>query len=60
MMGWVAVTISKMDYERKYKNDENVRLIPYSEEKDTWVKVLVREDHVKDIKVEEVSLRGYF
>lgn len=59
-MSWIPITISKIDYENKYKDDDRVRLIPYSEEKGMWVKVLVREDHVKDIKVEKVSLRGYF
>ncbi len=60
MPKWEPVTISLQDYENVYKDDELVRLVPNTMKKETWVTVLVREDHLKDIKVKKVSLKGYF
>lgn len=60
MPKWEPLTISLEDYETIYKTDELVRLVPGTVKKETWVAVLVREDHIKDIKVKKVSLGGYF
>ena len=60
MPKWEPLTISLEDYETIYKTDELVRLVPGTVKKETWVTVLVREDHIKVIKVKKVSLGGYF
>lgn len=52
--------MSIWDYDANFANNPLVRLVPNSLEKELWVKVLVREDIADKIKVERVSLKGYF